>query len=48
MKNQDKIRIFYRKQEKQDVFKMSGKNQESIVAAKPVNVILNCFYDVLD
>jgi hypothetical protein len=37
MKYQDKIRIFSQKQENQDIFKISGKNQESSVAAKPVS-----------
>ncbi len=36
MKNQEKIRIFGQKQEKQDIFKKSGKNQESMLAARPV------------
>jgi hypothetical protein len=35
MKYQDKIRIFSQKQENQDIFKISGKNQESSAAAKP-------------
>jgi hypothetical protein len=35
MKNQEKIRIFGQKQEKQDIFKKSGKNQESSTAARP-------------
>jgi hypothetical protein len=34
MKYQDKIRIFNQKQENQDIFKISEKNQESSVAAK--------------
>jgi hypothetical protein len=36
MKYQDKIRIFSQKQENQDIFKISGKNQERSAAAKPV------------
>jgi hypothetical protein len=36
MKYQDKIRIFSQKKENQDIFKISGKNQESSAAAKPV------------
>jgi len=35
MKYQDKIRIFSQKQKNQDIFKISGKNQESSAAAKP-------------
>jgi hypothetical protein len=44
MKNQEKIRIFGQKQEKQDIFKKSGKNQESNTAARPVdlNPIVMC------
>ncbi len=38
MKYQDKIRIFSQKQENQDTFKKSGKNQESNLAARPDNV----------
>jgi hypothetical protein len=36
MKYQDKIRIFSQKQENQNILKISGKNQESSVASKPV------------
>jgi hypothetical protein len=44
MKNQEKIRIFSQKQEKQDILKKSGKNQESNTAARPVdlNPIVMC------
>jgi len=37
MKYQDKIRIFSQKQENQNIFIKSGKNQESSTAARPVN-----------
>jgi hypothetical protein len=39
MKNQEKIRIFGQKQEKQDIFKKSGKSQESSTAARPESII---------
>jgi hypothetical protein len=41
MKNQEKIRIFGQKQEKQDIFKKSGKNQESSTAARPAKTANN-------
>jgi hypothetical protein len=42
MKYQDKIRIFSQKQENQDIFKISGKNQESSAAAKLVDSLKMC------
>jgi hypothetical protein len=39
MKYRDKIRIFSQKQENQDSFKISEKNQESSVAAKPESAV---------
>jgi hypothetical protein len=44
MKYQDKIRIFSQKQENQDIFKISGKNQESSVAAKPALCVVKALF----
>jgi hypothetical protein len=37
MKYQDKNRIFSQKQENQNIFIKTGKNQESSTAARPAN-----------